>query len=372
MTNEERHKILNSIYQSQDDVNCVFGSKILLTNHNQENILLPSFTIDNKIELPIFENIKKLEDMDESVFAKWKPADIPAMIVAGGLGTLSSYKLDKFFRTLHDNKWARKRTLNGGHSGENIDWVPGEKSPGGFGHRWLFGHDLLNPFEVDWKQYDDIARKSGTSMPIRLKAAFYWLRHLFQDSFSTEGVPVPGNTLLRHFLNPKNPKTREILQILTTIKMRDISGAAVTNTVMAAYLWGTDGNLKQIAFKPNYRDISLMLGANYIALLSGLLVPKPSLNHGIIPVIGYYLRKLIKLENQVREQLKARDAILDKNQQALSYNCEVLKNGAFINDEYYDKFLESENDIINFYNETMTKHSSLKRELLSKGEIYGL
>jgi hypothetical protein len=72
--------------------------------------------------------------MDESVFINWKIVDIPAMVVAGGLGTLSSVLLRDFFAGLHDY-WGKTSALKGGHSGENIDWVPGAKQPGGFGHR---------------------------------------------------------------------------------------------------------------------------------------------------------------------------------------------------------------------------------------------
>lgn len=315
-------------------------------------------------------NIEKIEDIDDSVFANWKIADIPVMAVAGGLGTLSSVLLRDFFAGLHDD-WGRTSALGGGHSGENIDWVPGSKQPGGFGHRWKFGHDLLNPFEVDWNQYKDIASQGGGFIPAWLQAPFLWLRHLLQDTFSKEGLPLPGNSLLRLFkdLNPANPATRELLQILGTIKMRDIAGAGITNIVMGAYVWGTEKDFKRVICTPNYRGFSLMLGANLITLLSGLLVPPPltSFNWGTIPVIGYYTFQLIKLEKEVRRRLKARDALLDKNQAAIFRNNEVLKNAVLMNDDYYNEFIKYEDAIIAFNMQTMANHETLKKRLLLEG-----
>jgi hypothetical protein len=189
------------------------------------------------------------------------------------------------------------------------------------------------------------------------------------DTFSKDGLPLPGNSLLRHFLNPVNPATREILQILGTIKMRDIAGSGITDVLMGAYVWGTERDFKRVVCKPNYRGFSLMLGANLIALLSGLLVPPPltSFNWETIPVIGYYSFQLIKLEKEVRRQLKARDMLLDKNQTAIFHNNEVLKNAALMNDNYYSEFLRYENDIVDFNIRTIKQHESLKKQLLLEG-----
>jgi hypothetical protein len=363
MNDEERQNRLNSLYNAQNNI---FGGKVLLSEYEQEQLVLTQFNKDYRnFDIPTFEDIEKMEEMDDSVFANWKIADIPVMVVAGGLGTLSSVLLRDFFAGLHDD-WGSTSTLNGGHSGENIDWVPGSKQPGGFGHRWKFGHDLFNPFEVDWNQYKDIASQGGGFIPAWLKAPFFWLRHLLQDTFSKEGLPLPGNSLLRYFLNPASPKTREILQFLGTIKMRDIAGAGITNVVMGAYIWGTEKDLKRVVCKPNYRGFSLMLGANLITLLSGLLVPPPltSFNWGTIPVIGYYSFQLIRLEKEVRRQLKARDELLDKNHAVLIRNHETLKNTVLMNDEYYDNFLQYENDIVDFNMRTIAKHETLKQLML--------
>ncbi|MDR1468630.1 MAG: hypothetical protein LBT00_04990 [Spirochaetaceae bacterium] len=365
MNDEERQNKLNALYQSQNNM---FDGRVSLSEYEQNQLLLTQFNKNTlNFEIPVFESIEKMQEMDESVFANWKIADIPVMVVAGGLGTLSSVLLRDFFANLHNHNWGEKPTRAGGHSEENIDWVPDAKKPGGVGHRWQFGHDLFNPFEVDWNQYKDLASQGGGFIPAWLKTPFLWLKHLLQDTFSREGLPLPGNSLLRYFLNPA--QQREILQILGTIKMRDIAGAGITNVVMGAYVWGTEKDFKRVIFKPNYRGFSLMLGANLITLLSGLLVPPPltSFNWGTIPVIGYYSFQLIKLEKEVRRQLKARDALLDKNQAALLRNNIALENAVLMNDEYYDEFVRYENDIVNFNMQTIVKHETLKKQLLLEG-----
>jgi len=364
MNDEERQSRLYSLYNAQ---NSMFDGYVPLPEYEQEQIVLTQFAKDDiNFDIPVFEDIEKIEEMDDSVFANWKIADIPVMVVAGGLGTLSSVLLRDFFDGLHDD-WGKTSTLGGGHSAENIDWVPGAKQPGGFGHRWKFGHDLFNPFEVDWNQYKDLAGQGGGFIPAWLKAPFLWLRHLLQDTFSKEGLPLPGHSLLRLLpINPASPATRELLQFLGTIKMRDIAGAGITNIVMGAYVWGTEKDLKRVICKPNYRGFSLMLGANLITLLSGLLVPPPltSFNWGTIPVIGRYAWELIKLEKEVRRQLKARDAQLDKNQAALFRNNEALKNAVLMNDEYYSEFVKYEDAIVDFNMHTIEKHETLKKQLL--------
>jgi hypothetical protein len=364
MTDEERQKRMESLYNAQNNI---FGGKALLSAYKPEQLALTQFPInDFSFEIPVFENMEKMDEMDESVFADWKIADIPVMVAAGGLGTLSSVLLRDFFDGLH-SEWGIHSFAEGGHSGENIDWVPGAKQPGGFGHRWKFGHDILNPFEVDWEQYKEIA--SGGFLPSWLKAPFIWLRHLLQDTFSKEGLPIPGNSLLRFFLNPADPKTREVLQILGTIKMRDIAGAGITNVLMGAYVWGTEKDFKRVICKPNYRGFSLMLGANFITLLSGLLVPPPatSFNWGTIPAICYYSYQLIKLEKEVRRQLKVRDDLLERNQAVIFRNNETLKNTVLMNDDYYNEFLKYENEIVDFNKRTIAKHETLKKRLMPEG-----
>ncbi len=357
---QERENRLEQLYNDQ---NKLFPN---LTLSELEIINVKEYTPqiieDFSIPFHALNNLEKLEDFDESIFAKWKTADLPVMFVAGGLGTLSSVLLRDFFADLHDNNFGKKTTDKHGHSRENVDWVPGAKQPGGFGHRWKYGHDIFNPFEVNWDQYLEIAKKSGGNIPPWLKAVFYWLRHLLQDTFSKEGLPLPGHSLLRKFLNFNNPKTRELLQFLGTMKMRDIAGSAVANIVMGSYLWGTEKSIKRVVIEPNYRAFSLMLGANVVTLLSGLLVPPPatSLNWGAIPVIAYYSIQIIRMEKRIRNELNGREEILNENDQVLIENEAMLNNISISNGEYYNNVIKYEKDIEKYYIEAISNHKKVK------------
>jgi hypothetical protein len=309
------------------------------------------------------QSICDIEEFDERVFAKWRIADLSVMFAAGFIGTLTSGLLRQCFADYHDAK-GRKPTVRDGHSGENIDWVPGNKQPGGFGHRWQYGHDMLNPFEVDWEQYKELARQSGSSFPTWMKALFYWGRHLFQDSFSKEGLPLPSHSLLREWLDPA--KNRELLQIMGTIKARDIAGSGVTNVIMGGYVWGTEKSFKRTVCEPNYRGFSLMLGANVTNLLLGLLAPPPytSFNWSTVPIIGYYSWQLIKMERQVREALRKRDQQLTENDRKLYDNFSIISdNDSLINAMETD--LEAfEKEVEAYYQQVIKNHNELKRRIL--------
>ncbi|MDR3259728.1 MAG: hypothetical protein LBT51_09005 [Fusobacteriaceae bacterium] len=364
MTDEERKKLQKEILEKQKKL--ATEENIILPYNIPEDILIPDFEY-NDLDYGILKllELKKIEDIDDGIFANWKAADLPVMFIAGGLGTLTSSLLKDFFNDFHNDRWSKKKTLAGGHSGEAIDRVPGSKQPGGFGHRWKFGHDLLNPFEVSWDQYFSLAKESGGILPGFLKAPFYWLKHLLQDTFSTEGLPMVGNSLFRDFLDPATPTNRKLLQLLGTIKMRDLAGTAVTNTIMGAYLWKTEGNLNQVIAKPNYRSISLMMGANAVMVLSGLLNPvNPSLNWGGIPTIAYYAYQLIKLEKQIRKLLNQRKLTLNENFEILDKNEKNLMNTMMLNDYYMNLFSEYEDSINESYRAIMERHEMLKTKIM--------
>lgn len=275
------------------------------------------------------EDLIQLPEINDSFFASWRVADIPVIFVAGLAGALFSYFSKDYFAQKHDSL-GKKPAINGGHGGELIDRVPGAMQAGGFGHRWLFGHDLLNPFEIDWSQYVKIAMKSGTVLPIWMKAAFYWIRHLFQDTFSKEGLPLPGHSYFLKLLNwiqylvtggkdgepwidPQ--KHSEMLKIFGTIKMRDVTGTAVTALIMKMYLWGTEDSWKEANSKQNYRTCSLMLGAYWVNLCAGLMVPRAgrTLNTSVIPLIASYLLALVKINVNVSSLLQTRDKVIKDN-----------------------------------------------------------
>lgn len=307
---------------------------------------IPRFRVDNLRS--DYAGLKDLDSIDESVFATWKTADIPFMLAAGTLGAFSSAALKDFFDGLHQ-KWGSKPSVkdNGkdvwGHGGQNIDKVPDSKRPGGWGHRWKFGHDLFNPWDLfkavdpldpsstPWNEYLKLAEQSGTILPPWMKAIYYWLSHLLQDTFSAEGLPLPGHSLLRGLFDPA--KNHELLQFLGTIKMRDVAGTGVTNLIMGGYLWGTEHKIKRVLVEPNYRAFSLMLGANWMNLTTGLFIPPPktTLNYSAIPVIAYYAIRLYKMEKRLGEALRKRDVVLEENERTISHNLRIIaENGARI------------------------------------------
>ena len=264
--------------------------------------------------------------------------DLLMMLVSGFLGTLTAVALKNFFAEIHDH-FGKKAPLKGGHSGEVIDIVPGNSMPGGFGHRWKHGHDILNPFEVDWDFYIDLAKQSGTKIPVHLKAYFYWLRHLFQDTFSTEGLPLPGNSILRLFCNFSDPQVRAFLQVFGTIKARDITGSGVTNLLLNTYLKCRKDRMNELS------EAYMFFAANAIAFLTGLIVPVNirSANLNSIPILIHFSRKIYKIqkvESEIlarrEEELAENDRILaendDKLYQAICNSFEQIKNLEFVAD----------------------------------------
>lgn len=374
-----RHNGL-STFLGIEPIECTLFSLIENTSTSETLELIPHGINWNSTELnTTLTAISSLEEFDEGVFAKWRVADLPVMFASGFLGTLSSVMLRDYFASLHDNPsgkkgTGRRKTPDGGHSGETIDHVPGNKQPGEFGHRWQHGHDILNPFDLfknrdgeltDWEQYVKLAEESGTILPPWLKAIYFWTRHLFQDSFSKEGLPLPGHSLLREWINPA--KNHELLKILGTIKARACVGTAVTNAVMAGYVWGTEKSFKRVCVEPNYRGFSLMLGANMTNLLCGLLAPPPatSFNWSAIPIIGYYSWQMIKLEKKVRTALNARECQLIQNDSILEDNFQLIMHNDSLINAFGDQLNTFEKEVEAYYRYVMKNHIELKTRILN-------
>lgn len=359
---------LNTLAQRQDSVmSFLFGDSVQL-----DAVHIPKIGHDD-FQLPKFkmpsENLLTLRDMpsfDGSVFAEWRKADLPVMFITGILGGLSSYFLRDFFAALHDHWGNDLTTLNGGHGGELADWVPGASRPGGFGHRWEFGHDLFNPFEIDWQSYKDLAKKSGTVLPLWMKAGFYWVRHLIQDSFSKEGLPLPGHSLFRWLFDTSKPAQREMIQFLLTIKMRDIVGAGVTNALMGSYLWATEKSFSRVVTKANYRAFSLMAGANLITILTGLFIPLPatSLNWGALPVLGYYIVQILLMERCIHKELNARDLILEENEVTLLGSLAAIAGDDATLRRMIAELDEIDRQVQKYYHDVNVRQDELAKEIL--------
>ena len=365
---DEARARLNALAQRQDSMmSFMLGDRARLDDINIPLIGCDDFQLP-KFEMPS-KDILTLKDMpsfDGSVFAEWRKADLPVMFVTGILGGLASYFLRDFFASLHDHWGNDLTTLEGGHGGESADWVPGASRPGGFGHRWKFGHDLLNPFEIDWKSYMDLAKESGTALPLWMKAGFYWVRHLLQDTFSKEGLPLPGHSLFRWLFDASKPAQREMIQFLLTIKMRDIAGAGVTNALMGSYLWATEKSLSRVVIKANYRAFSLMAGANLTTILTGLFIPPPatSLNWGALPVLGYYIVRILLMERRIHKELNARDLILAENEATLLGNLATIAGDDATLKRMIAELDEIDRQVQKYYHDVNDRQDALAKEIL--------
>lgn len=274
--------------------------------------------IDTRLAtLPVLDALKSLKELpqlDDSALVDYQPLDLPVMAIAGIAGALTSHQLRGLFAELHDH-WGQTGTLEGGHKGEPIDRVPGRDAAGGFGHRWDYGHDIANYDEVDKDYYLELADKFGGPFPRKLVAYVFWLRHLLQDSFSREGLPIPFHSLLRPLFEGLSVyQRRKIVQTFLTIKARDVAGTAVTNLILQAYLMATEGAAGRSVFGSNWRTLSLRAGANLVTVFVGLTFSYPlaSLNWSALTTAIASGAKLYSLSRRIEKQLQARDRVLNE------------------------------------------------------------
>jgi len=302
--------------------------KVELTIHLPSNMLvphIPDLNMENWQQL-----YKEWPEMNYDLFPRWRSADIPVMVIAGAVGALISNKLFEPFVTSHDN-CSNKSFANGGHSGEIIDVVRGKL------HRLKYGHDLFNPMEVSWHEYFP-----PNSPDIALgKTVFAWLRHLFQDTFSSEGLPLPGSSYFREII--QDAGNYEIYKTFLTIKMRDISAAAFVPLAMTLYVYGTERGNKNKFF--NYRYTTLTIGALAICISVGLLLQPPSFNHPALLAMIPFVVALFKVNQQVNRLLKERYAIINKNDRILQGQQQMLIEGYRQIDRDHQLLIDSFNQL---------------------------
>lgn len=260
-----------------------------------------------EIVLPDLSELATLPDFEEDLLPNWLPADVLVMLRVGILGALISSSLYTKFDKLH-RKWGGRTYDKGGHSGECID------KDRGLTHRFKRGHDILNPFEVDWDNY-----LTDGSQASFLKKMTLWLRHLAQDSFSREGLPLPGSSYIGNLIAEISGGPDRELKVLNynqykvfgTLKARDFVGMTAVPLLIKAYVFGTEFHNKKRFL--NYRYLSLTLGALVSALTFGFMTPKPSLNYPALTVAIRYAIALWRLDRRLGKLLKERQRILDSN-----------------------------------------------------------
>ena len=153
--------------------------------------------------------------------------------------------------------------------------------------------------------------------------------------------------------------------------MRDIAGGGITNLIMGGYIWGTEKEFKKVFIKPNYRGYSLMLGANVTNVITGLIVPPPAttLNLSVLPIIAYYLWEIVKLELNVRKQLRIRDDVLNDNEQTLYSNLQkVAGNEAKLN-RMLSELMAYDAEVHKYYLSTNDYQQFLADRILNQKQI---
>lgn len=292
----------------------------------KQTFQLPDIPEIPQVDFSDWEALKReWPTVDYDLFPRWRPADIPVMLTAGFLGTLLSNALEGVFDSLHD-RWTNRGFDAGGHAGENTDSVSG------LFHRLKKGHDPFNPREIEWDKYF----KAGDVKKPMLIKVFAWLRHMMQDTFSVEGLPLPGHSYFRDVIGdvlmPAGKKlsgmdTYKVYKTFFTLKARDLTGAAFVPLAMTAYVYGTERGNRRKFF--NYRYISLTIGALAVCITTGLLLPIPnqssiSFNYPAVMAMIPYIIALYRLNSMISRQLKERGGILAENSLRLQHNRELL------------------------------------------------
>lgn len=309
-------------------------------------------------------NFSNLNEKDEEwtkieldLFPRWRTTDIPMMIIIGFLGGLLSYGLHDVFEQLHET-WGADPFEKGGHAGQDIDKVRGKK------HRFKYGHDILNPFEVDWNNYFPKGKESNQySIFTKIIA---WIKHLFQDTFSTEGAPLPGTSYFREQIevlfegmkDDLNIDKYTIYKIFSTLKTRDLVGTVFVSSAMSIYIYGTENDNDRKFF--NYRYTSLTLGALLVNISTGLCMPekKASMNYSGIAAMIPYFTSLMLVDRKISMQIKKHREVIERNKLIiLNKDTDLINNIEVI--ENYNKKLEN---ITNSMNEIYSKIKLLSNE----------
>lgn len=88
-------------------------------------------------------------------------------------------------------------------------------------HRYIFGHDLFKPFEIlkDLDKIPDVTPILGSKKLGALIKQFY---HIFYDTFSETGIPVPGSTYFLNYITKNVVKSNDDFIKYFSIHIEDI------------------------------------------------------------------------------------------------------------------------------------------------------
>ena len=94
-----------------------------------------------------------------------------------------------------------------------------------------------------------------------------------------------------------------------------------------------------------------MLGANFINVITGIIVPPPStsLNWSAVPIIGYYFFQLLKLEFRIRKELQIRDDVLNENEQTLFSNMQKIAGNQSTLNQMLQELMQYDAQVQKYY-----------------------
>lgn len=315
--------------------------------------------------------------LPEASASSMDATDIMMIFLAGFIGGAfsSSQKIEDIFHQIHDGASAKnpkgflEKLLH--HAGDEIDkggqYITRRGDSPEFGlHRLFFGHDLLsvhsdNPLLV-------MAKQHGV-----LKGVLQLFRHLIADTFSKQGLPLPGHSFLD--FTKANGKTGNYLVELTknlssgtdvrhleafnhlfTIRMQDVVSQGLAWAIITTYIMlrGIEDKIRISQLKFCTYIISFFTNA-----VSGMI------KTGGLPYINWVTLGLIikeginffKLNYQEIRQLEAKTSeIVNKN---IELEKSVFATGANIKtfenaDEYFEsvrKEKDAFDDLTNFFEE---------------------
>jgi len=302
-----------------------------------------------EIALPDLSELNTLPDFAEDLLPNWLPADVFVMLGVGFVSALISSSLREPFDRMHD-RWSKVYFEDGGHAGQSIDATEHIQKYGARLHRPGHGHDILNPFEVNWGDYFSEGSQAGLATKLRA-----WLRHLAQDCFSRQGLPLPGSSYIRGIIETilKGSKTWlgvsqfDLYEAAGTLKARDFVGMTAAPLLIKIYVLGTEFDNKKRFM--NYRYLSLSLGALVSSLAFGLMMHHPSLNYPALTAAIPYAVALWKLDHKLGRLLAERQKVLDANADLVTADSRSLMLAA-------DSQLETDSRLSAFWDELSSVH----------------
>lgn len=174
---------------------------------------------------------------EDYTFSNMSKYDITFLLLIGTIGALSSAFLREPFSKLHDpvsdgGYGVKSHPVLGKirkyleHPGDLMD-----KEIGPLTHRIKYGHDIFNFKEIKeciGSRIEDL-HLDGDSYYLKtvINSVAGYIKHIFADSFSKQGIPVPGSTRFREELIEMAQKNQEVYQSLFTLKHRDLVGAGL-------------------------------------------------------------------------------------------------------------------------------------------------